>query len=133
MDSEQIDSGQERGALARPVHRGRVPSAYRRRIAEAWERFAADDDNVQGVPSTVLLSWHRCRDLYQLDPHLSGAPRAAYHGGHPPSHNGIFAQLGGIAATIVERSGNCLDCHRRQWQNSCLMGSRPYGAKGCGQ
>lgn len=104
----RIPDKEELGSVDRPAARGQGLSNYRRRIAEAWEHFASGEDDVQGVPSSVLQSWHRCRDIYQIDPHLSGAPRSAFHGGHSPVHNGIFAQLGGIAATIVERSGNCL-------------------------
>lgn len=105
---ERISDKKDPGSVARPAARGRGRSHYRRRIAEAWEHFVSGEDNVQGVPSSVLVSWHRCRDVYQIDPHQGGAPLAAYHDGHSPSHNSIFAQLGGIAATIVERSGNCL-------------------------
>ncbi|MPZ67036.1 MAG: DNA-binding protein [Pseudonocardiaceae bacterium] len=108
MDAERIDVDREHGSVARPALRRREVSHYRRRVAEAWERFASGEDDVRGIPSPVLLSWHRCRDVYQIDPRLSGAPRATYHGNHPPLHNGIFAQLGGIATTIVERSENCL-------------------------
>lgn len=105
---ERIPDKKELGSVARTTPRGRGLSNSRRRIAEAWERFASGEDNVPGVPSSVLVSWHRCRDIYQIDPRLAGAPRAAYYGGHPPAHNSLFAQLGGIAATIVERSGDCL-------------------------
>ncbi len=105
---ERIPEKNESVSVARTAPRGRGVSHTRRRIAEAWERFVSGEDNVPGVPSPVLVSWHRCRDLYQIDPRLTGAPLATYHGGHPPAHNSLFAQLGGIAATIVERSGNCL-------------------------
>lgn len=107
MDAERFHD-KEQESVTRSAPRGCGLSRYRRSVAEAWERFASGDDDVQGVPSSVLLSWHRCRDIYQIDPYQSGAPRAAYHGRHSPPENGVFAQLGGIAAIVVERSGNCL-------------------------
>ena len=56
----------------------------------------------------MLLSWHRCRDVHNIDPYLVSPPRAMGCGSPSPACNSVFAQLGGIAASIVERSENCL-------------------------
>jgi hypothetical protein len=74
----------------------------------AWERFAAGDDNVQGIPPPILLSWYRCRDVHKVDPQLSRPPAASGRGSHRLVHGSVYAQLGGIASAIVERSENSL-------------------------
>jgi sigma-54 dependent transcriptional regulator, acetoin dehydrogenase operon transcriptional activator AcoR len=40
------------------------------------ERFLAGEDVTQGVRPDVLLSWHRCRDDYGVDPGQERAPSA---------------------------------------------------------
>jgi hypothetical protein len=40
------------------------------------ERFLAGDDVTEGVRPEVLLSWHRCRDDYAVDPLQERAPSA---------------------------------------------------------
>ncbi|MGH3802296.1 MAG: LytTR family transcriptional regulator DNA-binding domain-containing protein [Pseudonocardiaceae bacterium] len=75
----------------------------------AAKQFADGDDDVQGVPSSVLLSWYRRRDLYRVDPSQVSMPKAAGPVGRPSgSYNRVFAQLGGIASSIVARSKDCL-------------------------
>ena len=86
---------------------GRLAGEHRQVMA-AWERFISGENTVQGVPTEVLLSWHRCRDVHNIDPYLVSAPRATGCGNPSPACNSVFAQLGGIAASIVERSENCL-------------------------
>ncbi len=108
MDGEFFKNGQKSGSIARSVPQGGCLSEHRRRTMAAWERFVSGDDDVQGVSSSVLMSWYRCRDLYKVDPRLASAPRAAGRGRPEILYNSVFAQLGGIAAAIVERSGNCL-------------------------
>ena len=79
-----------------------------REIRLAWERFVSGENSVRGVPIEVLLSWHRCRDVHNVDPYLVSPPRATGRGSASPVCNSVFAQLGGMAAAIVERSENCL-------------------------
>jgi transcriptional regulator of acetoin/glycerol metabolism len=79
-----------------------------RQVMVAWERFVSGENTVQGVPTEVLLSWHRCRDVHNVDPYLVSPPRAMGCGSPSLACNSVFAQLGGIAASIVERSENCL-------------------------
>jgi sigma-54 dependent transcriptional regulator, acetoin dehydrogenase operon transcriptional activator AcoR len=86
---------------------GRLTGEHRQ-VMVAWERFVSGENAVQGVPTEVLLSWHRCRDVHNVDPYLVSPPRAMGCGGPSLACNSVFAQLGGIAASIVERSENCL-------------------------
>ncbi len=68
----------------------------------AWERFVGGEDTVQGVRPEILASWYRCREQYQVDPHLVQAPPAPRDGpaaGAPSLlHGTVFAELGGAAA-----------------------------------
>jgi PAS domain-containing protein len=86
---------------------GRLVGQYRE-VRAAWERFVSGENSVQGVSAEVLLSWQRCRDVHHVDPHLASPPRAIGRGSPSLAHNSVFAQLGGIAAAIAERSDNCL-------------------------
>jgi sigma-54 dependent transcriptional regulator, acetoin dehydrogenase operon transcriptional activator AcoR len=69
-----------------------------RRIAVARERFAAGVDTVHGVRPEILMSWYRCREQYEVDPHLQRAPAAAAGTAHSIEHDVVFAELGGLAA-----------------------------------
>ncbi|MGR6964448.1 LytTR family transcriptional regulator DNA-binding domain-containing protein [Geodermatophilus sp. URMC 61] len=69
-----------------------------RRIAAARERFAAGADTVHGVRPEILMSWYRCREQYEVDPHLQRAPAAAAGSAHSIEHDVVFAELGGLAA-----------------------------------
>lgn len=68
----------------------------------AWERFVGGDNAVQGVRPEILASWFRCREQYQVDPHLAQAPPAPGQGpvreDHSLLHGTVFAELGGAAA-----------------------------------
>jgi DNA-binding LytR/AlgR family response regulator len=86
---------------------GRLASEHHE-VMVAWERFVSGENIVQGVPIEVLRSWHRCRDVHNVDPYLVSPPRAMGRGSPSLACNSVFAQLGGIAAAIVERSENCL-------------------------
>jgi len=69
-----------------------------RRIAAARERFAAGADSVHGVRPEILVSWYRCREEYEVSPHLERAPAAAEGTAHSIEHGVVFAELGGLAA-----------------------------------
>ena len=68
------------------------------RIAAAREQFAAGADTVHGVRPEILMSWYRCREQYEVDPHLERAPAAAAGTAHSIEHGVVFAELGGLAA-----------------------------------
>ncbi len=68
-----------------------------KRIAAARERFAAGADSVRGVRPEILMSWYRCREEYEVDPHLEHAPAAAEANAHSIEHDVVFAELGGLA------------------------------------
>jgi transcriptional regulator of acetoin/glycerol metabolism len=48
-----------------------------RLAADAWERFVRGEEVRGGVRADVLLSWHRCRDDYRVDPARESAPPAS--------------------------------------------------------
>ena len=68
------------------------------RVAAARERFAAGADDVHGVRPEILVSWYRCREEYEVSPHLQRAPDAAEGTSHSIEHDVVFAELGGLAA-----------------------------------
>src|SRR3954451_32485 len=69
-----------------------------RRIAAERERFAAGADCVQGVRPEILVSWYRCREEYEVSPHLERAPAAAEGTAHSIEHDVVVAELAGLAA-----------------------------------
>ncbi len=83
--------------LAAPAGRGSVYAA--------WERFVQGEDQVLGVRPEVAISWHRCRERYRVDPHLTEAPIAIAEIDHTPEHDGVFAELGFRAASIAHDVG----------------------------
>src|SRR3954449_2370116 len=72
-----------------------------RRIAAARERFAAGADCVQGVRPEILVSWYRCREEYEVNPHLERAPAAAEGTAHSIEHDVVLAELGGLAVAAA--------------------------------
>ncbi|SEB86571.1 MULTISPECIES: DNA-binding protein [Streptomyces] len=74
-------------------------------VLAAWERFVQGDDQVLGVRPLVAISWHRCREQYRVDPHLTEAPVAVAESGHPPEHDVVFTELGFRAATVAHEVG----------------------------
>jgi sigma-54 dependent transcriptional regulator, acetoin dehydrogenase operon transcriptional activator AcoR len=78
------------------------------RTYAAWERFAAGEEHPEDVPWGIAASWHRCRDVYRIDPR--GVPGTAdddeVADGTP--HATLFAELGGLAASLGARHGDCL-------------------------
>jgi hypothetical protein len=75
-------------------------------VLEAWERFVQGDDQVPGVRPEVAISWHRCRERYRVDPHLTEAPVAVAEVDHSPEHDVVFAELGFRAASVAHEVGN---------------------------
>src|SRR5215472_6079784 len=53
----------------------------------AWERFVGGEDTVRGVRPEILASWYRCRERYQVDPHLAQAPPAPGEGPGTGEHS----------------------------------------------
>jgi hypothetical protein len=75
-------------------------------VLAAWERFVQGEDQVPGVRPLVAISWHRCREQYRVDPHLTGAPVAVTEVDHTPEHDVVFAELGFRAASVAHEVGN---------------------------
>ena len=75
-------------------------------VLAAWERFVQGEDQVPGVRPVVAISWHRCRERYRVDPHLTEAPVAVAELDHAPEHDVVFAELGFRAASVAHEVGN---------------------------
>lgn len=76
-------------------------SSNRGTVLAAWERFVQGEDHVGGVRPEVAISWHRCREQYRVDPHLTEAPTAVARGDHSLEHDVVFAELGGLAMSVA--------------------------------
>lgn len=72
----------------------------------AWERFVQGEDQIPGVRPVVAISWHRCREQYRVDPHLTEAPVAVAESDHKAEHDVVFAELGFRAASVAHEVGN---------------------------
>ena len=92
----------------RDVHRLEAVSASpgSGTVLAAWERFVQGEDLLPGVRPMVALSWHRCREQYRVDPHLTEVPVAVAKPDHAPEHDGVFAELGFRAAAVAHEVGN---------------------------
>ncbi|MFL6222888.1 MAG: LytTR family transcriptional regulator DNA-binding domain-containing protein [Actinomycetes bacterium] len=89
------------------VHRLESTSATpgRGTVLAAWERFVQGEDHVTGVRPEVVISWHRCREQYRVDPHLTGAPPAAVAViDHALDHDVVFTELGGRAMSVLREA-----------------------------
>jgi hypothetical protein len=75
-------------------------------VFAAWERFVQGEDQIPGVRPMVAISWHRCREQYRVDPHLTEAPVAVAEPDHTPEHDVVFAELGFRAASVAHEVGN---------------------------
>ena len=75
-------------------------------VLAAWEQFVRGDDHVRGVRPEVAISWHRCREQYRVDPHLTEAPVAVAEIDHTLEHDVVFAELGFRAASVAHEVGN---------------------------
>src|SRR3954451_5841259 len=92
--------------LSQTARRHRRSDAERyQAVTAARERFLAGDDRVRGVRPEVATSWYRCREQYHVDPNLGMAPPASAQdessAEHTLEHEIVFAQLGGVAASIA--------------------------------
>jgi hypothetical protein len=80
-----------------------------RRTKAAWEKFVAGEDDVQGVPSLILLSWHRSRDIYRVDPLCASPPPST---GSSPSgpllQDIVLTRLGAVAAALADRADDAV-------------------------
>lgn len=88
------------------AHRLEPVSPNRGTVLAAWERFVQGDDQVPGVRPEVAISWHRCREQYRVDPHLTEAPVAVAETDHTLEHDVVLAELGFRAASIAHEVGN---------------------------
>ena len=75
-------------------------------VLAAWERFVQGEDQVPGVRPVVAISWHRCREQYRVDPHLTEAPIAVAEIDHTPEHDVVFTELGFRAASVAQEVCN---------------------------
>lgn len=78
-----------------------TPAGPLQKTEVAWERFSAGADSVRGVRPDILMSWYRCRQEYQVDPHLSRAPVATEVSAHSIDSDVVFAELGGAAVSAA--------------------------------
>ncbi|MFF7209834.1 LytTR family transcriptional regulator DNA-binding domain-containing protein [Streptomyces sp. NPDC008238] len=75
-------------------------------VLAAWERFVQGEDHVPGVRPLVAISWHRCRERYRVDPHLTKAPVAAAERERAPEDDVVLAELGFRAAAVAHEVGD---------------------------
>ncbi len=85
---------------------GALEGESERQIARAWERFVAGEDHVTGVKPDIVRSWYRCREQYRVDPSLCEAPVAPSLSGHFSLYDGVFAELGGSAVSVLHEVEN---------------------------
>lgn len=83
-----------------------MSSPGRASVLAAWERFVGGEDQVPGVRPVVAISWHRCRERYRVDPHLTEAPIAVTEVDRTPEHDVVFTELGYCAASVAHEVGN---------------------------
>lgn len=75
-------------------------------VLAAWERFVQGEDHIPGVRPLVAISWHRCREQYRVDPHLTEAPVAVAEPDHTPEHDAVFTELGFRATSVAHEVGD---------------------------
>ena len=71
-----------------------------RRTARAWERFVGGEAVTDGVRPQILLSWHRSRDDYAVDPGRERAPLAD-EAPAPAAAATVAAELGAAAMSVA--------------------------------
>ena len=69
--------------------------------ADAWERFVRGEELRGGVRADILLSWHRSRDDYRVDPARQHAPLAAEADASSADSSVVAAELGAAAAGLA--------------------------------
>lgn len=93
---------------AAPRHRSSSATALRKR---AWAEFVAGDDTLarRELPTEILRSWYRCRDLYRLDPvdRVRAAAAPSPKGGGR-CWDDAYTQLGGSASALAHEVSGCL-------------------------
>lgn len=72
-----------------------------RLAADAWERFVRGEEVRGGVRADILLSWHRSRDDYRVDPGRQQAPLAAEDGAQSADSSVVAAELGAAAMELA--------------------------------
>jgi transcriptional regulator of acetoin/glycerol metabolism len=72
-----------------------------RLAADAWERFVRGEEVRGGVRADILLSWHRSRDDYRVDPARQHAPLAAEDGAQSADSSVVAAELGAAAMELA--------------------------------
>jgi sigma-54 dependent transcriptional regulator, acetoin dehydrogenase operon transcriptional activator AcoR len=99
----RVGMGQRRFSTVKDIHPHVPPpaSSGRGTVLAAWERFVQGEDHVRGVRPEVAISWHRCREQYRVDPHLTAAPAAVARSDHTVEHDVVFTELGGMAASLA--------------------------------
>jgi hypothetical protein len=97
---------QGRFSTMRHAHRLESANPGSGTVLAAWERFVQGEDQVPGVRPEVAISWHRCREQYRVDPHLTQAHVAVAEVDHTPEHDVVFAELGFRAASVAHEVGN---------------------------
>lgn len=86
-----------------------------RRVAarrkRAWAEFVDGDDTLarRELPTEILRSWYRCRDLYRLDP-VDGVRATAERSprGWGRRWDDAYTQLGGSAAALAHGVSGCV-------------------------
>jgi hypothetical protein len=78
------------------------------RTYAAWERFAAGEEHPEDVPLGIATSWHRCRDVYRIDPRHVPPGTTGDDALYGPVHATLFTELGGLAASLTARHDDCL-------------------------
>jgi hypothetical protein len=75
--------------------------SHQHAIGEARRRFAAGQSVERGVRAEILLSWHRCRDDYQIDPSQAYAPPAKQDSGDSPKSAWALAELTAVGMSLL--------------------------------
>lgn len=74
-----------------------------RATAVAWERFVAGaEERAAGVRPEILVSWHRCRDDYKIDPSQSRAPPADDYCEHSLRSARVMTELGSVGRSLLD-------------------------------
>lgn len=78
------------------------------RTYAAWERFASGAGDASGVPLSIAMSWHRCRDVYRIDPTRAHPEIVDGYSPTRPTHGRVLAELGALAASLLAAGDNRL-------------------------